>query len=128
MVILPRGYRTVVLVLLWGPLALVGCAGGQNVTPDAIQAAQKRWERAAIHDYDLEWRSSGARSAHYFVKVRNDDVRSIESIDAHGQRHEVHLPERSSNRFYGVEGLFTVINDELKQLSNAQPFGQPKGS
>jgi hypothetical protein len=31
-------------------------------------------------------------------------------------------------RFYGVEGLYMIIGDELAQLETSTPFGQPKGT
>jgi hypothetical protein len=104
---------------------LSGCAGGEDVTPQSIRAARQLWERAGIRDYDLEWRSTGLNNAHYLVAVRGGQVRSIESISPAGQRHEVHP---AAPRFYGVEGLFTTISDELAQLKTAKPFGQPQGT
>jgi hypothetical protein len=106
-------------------LALAGCAGGEGVTTRSIAEARRRWEQAAIRDYDLEWTSSGASRAHYVVTVRGGQVRSIESILPDGKRLAVHPAEP---RFYGVEGLFMIIGDELAQLRTNTPFGQPKGT
>ena len=101
------------------------CSAGQPVTPEALAAARKVWEKAGIDDYDLEWMASGKMTAHYYVTVRGGKVRKIESIVPDGRRFEVHPAEP---RFYGVEGLFTTIADELAQLKEPQPFGQPKGT
>ena len=49
----------------------------------------------------------------------------MESIASDGRRFEVRPP---APRFYGVDGLFTTIADELAQLKTDQPFGQPKGT
>ncbi len=101
------------------------CSGGQSVTPEALAAARKVWAEAGIRDYDLEWTASGRMSAHYYVTVREREVREVESIASDGRRFEMHPPEP---RFYGVDGLFTTIADELAQLRLDQPFGQPKGT
>ncbi|MGC1717578.1 MAG: DUF6174 domain-containing protein [Isosphaeraceae bacterium] len=101
------------------------CSGGQSVTPEALAAARKVWAEAGIRDYDLEWSASGITSAHYYVTVREREVRKVESIASDGQRFDVRPPDP---RFYGVDGLFTTIADELAQLKMDQPFGQPKGT
>ena len=64
-------------------------------------------------------------SVHYFVTVRDREVRKVESIATDGRRFEVHPNDL---RFYGVDGLFTTIADELEQLKTDRPFGQPKGA
>lgn len=101
------------------------CSSGEPVTPQALAAAKKVWTNANLRDYDLEWRASGQNSAHYYVTVRGGDVRKIESVAPDGQKFEVHPAEP---RFYGVDGLFTTIADELAQLETARPFGQPEGT
>ncbi|MGO9812558.1 MAG: hypothetical protein ACLP53_17535, partial [Isosphaeraceae bacterium] len=78
-----------------------------------------------IRDYDLEWTATGRMSAHYYVTVRDREVRAVEAIASDGQRSELHPP---APRFYGVEGLFTTIADELAQLTLARPFDQPTGT
>jgi hypothetical protein len=106
-------------------LALTGCAGGEAVTARSLAEARRRWDRAAIRDYNLEWTSSGLGHGHYEVTVRGGQVAAIESILAGGKRVAVHTAEP---RFYGVDGLFTVIGDELALLDTSTPFGQPKGT
>ena len=106
-------------------LAAVGCAGGEEVTPQAIAAARRAWERAKIRNYNLEWTSTGANNAHYRVFVRDGQVRAIHSILPDGRQAEVR-PAKPD--FYGVDGLFLTIEDELAQLRTATPFGQPKGT
>jgi hypothetical protein len=106
-------------------LTLTGCAGGEEVTARSLAAARQRWDRAGIRDYDLEWTSSGLGHGHYLVTVRDGQVTAIESILAGGKRMAVHTAEP---RFYGVEGLFTIIADELALLETSTPFGQPKGT
>jgi Family of unknown function (DUF6174) len=111
--------------LLGAISTLAGCGGGEDVTKGSIAEARRRWEHASIRDYDLEWTSTGLSRAHYVVEVRGGKVRSIESILPDGKSMEVHPAEP---RFYGVEGLFMVIADELAQLRTETPFGQPKGT
>jgi hypothetical protein len=115
------------LVVLLGPalVAVGGCAGGEDVTPESLRAARARWEKAGVRDYELEWASSGLSNSRYVVRVSDGQVRSIESVAPDGRRGVVEPPEP---KFYGVEGLFLVIADELTQLDRAEPFGRPKGT
>ena len=101
------------------------CSGGLTVTPEAITEARKIWAGAGMRDYDLEWIASGMSSAHYFVTVRGGEVRKVESVAPDGRRFELHPAEP---RFFGVDGLFTTIADELAQLKSDRPFGQPRGT
>jgi hypothetical protein len=112
-------------VLLGVVLTLTGCAGREDVTARSLAEARRRWERAGIRDYDLEWSSSGLGHGHYVVTVRGSQVVAIESILAGGKRIAVHTAEP---RFYGVEGLFMIIGEELALLDTSTPFGQPKGT
>jgi hypothetical protein len=113
------------LVVVVALCAVAGCSGGQPVTPQAIADARKVWAQAGIRDYDLEWTATGMNRAHYFVTVRGGVVRKIESVAPDGRRFEVHPAEV---KFYGVDGLFTTIADELAQLKMDRPFGQPPGT
>jgi hypothetical protein len=103
----------------------LGCAGGQDVTSEAIDRARQLWSRAGILDYDLEWTVRGPNNAHYFVTVHGGEVRTIESLQPDGHRIPLKPPQP---RFYGVDGLLLTISDELAQLKTDQPFGQPKGT
>jgi hypothetical protein len=105
-------------------LALAGC-GGEDVTQQSLARARQRWERAAIRNYDLEWTSHGLSRGHYVVTVRDGQVRSITSLLPNGRSLAVHPAEP---KFYGVEGLFLILGDELAQLRTDTPFGQPKGT
>jgi hypothetical protein len=105
--------------------ATIGCAGGQEVTPEAIDQAKQVWKAAGVRDYDLDWTVTGAQNNHYYVTVRGGDVRKVESVEADGRRLELHPSE---TRFYSVDGLFLTIADELAQLKTDHPFGQPPGT
>jgi hypothetical protein len=103
----------------------IGCAGGQEVTAEAINRARQIWTAAGVRDYDLDWTVSGAQNNHYLVTVRGGDVRKVESAQVDGRRFELRPPE---TRFYSVDGLFLTIADELAQLKTDHPFGQPQGT
>ena len=127
----PRFGSTAIVLTITAVAILVGIvlfvrhSAGQTVTPEALAAARKTWETAGIKDYDLEWMASGKMTAHYYVTIRGGKVLKIESMVPDGRRFEVHPAEP---RFYSVEGLFTTIADELAQLKEPQPFGQPQGT
>jgi hypothetical protein len=113
------------LVLIAAVCLVSGCSRGEAVTPETIAAAKATWAAAGIRDYDLEWRVTGPNRAHYYVTVRGAEVRKVESVAPDERRFEVHPAEP---RFYGVDGLFITIADELAQLQTDSPFGQRKGT
>jgi hypothetical protein len=106
-------------------VALAGCAGGEPVSDRSLREARQRWGRAGVRDYDLEWASSGERQSHFAVTVRSGRVQSVAIVGPDGQRHEA---KPAAPEYYGVEGLFTTIADEFKQLDTDRPFNRPKGS
>jgi hypothetical protein len=114
-------------ILLLTPLLLTlpGCGGGVDATKDSVKAAEAKWKAANIKDYDLEWANSGMGTGHYKVFVRGGEVKAVYSVIP-GGREVVAKP--AAPRLYSVDGLFTVIKDEIAQLGQAEPFGQPKGT
>jgi hypothetical protein len=106
-------------------LALVAGCGGQEVTPERLKAARQTWQRARIDDYDLEWTSTGARNVHYRVFVRGGTVEAIYSVLPDGR--EI-VAKPGEPKYFGVDGLFRTIDDDLAQLGTANPFGQPAGT
>jgi hypothetical protein len=104
---------------------LAGCSAGEPVTIEALNAARQTWDRNGPRDYELEWKASGISSAHYYVTVRGGSVSKVESIAPDGGKFLLHPAEP---RFFGVDGLFTTIADELAQLRSDRPFGQPPGT
>jgi hypothetical protein len=114
--------RLIVIVPL---LAVAGCASGENVTPQALTRAKQKWAAANIQNYNLEWTSTGPRTSRYRVTVRGGKVQRVDSILPDGRAIEMHP---AKPRYYGVDGLFLVIEEELAQLQTENPFGQPKGT
>jgi hypothetical protein len=102
-----------------------GCAGGQNVTPEAVENAKRLWTQANIRNYDLDWTIRGPNNAHYFVSVRDGEARKVEMVQRDGTKVELHF---DGTRYYSVDGLFRTIADELALLKTDLPFGQPKGT
>jgi hypothetical protein len=105
--------------------ALAGCGRGENVTVESIARAKQTWTQAGIRDYDLDWTSAGRNNAYYHVTVRGGVVRSIEQILTDGRSIEMHPAQP---KYFGVDGLFLTIAEELAQLKTERPFGQAKGS
>ena len=119
--------RRTLPILLVAPLLLsaLGCGRGVDATADSIKAAEAKWKAANLRDYDLEWANSGLGTGHYKVFVRGGEVKAIYSVIP-GGREVVAKP--GAPRLYSVDGLFTVIKDEIAQLDQPSPFGQPKGT
>lgn len=101
-----------------------GCGQGVNVTQASLKAAEAKWAKAGIKDYDLDWRSSGARPAEYRVFVRGGEVKAIYALY---QGKEI-VAKPGQPRFYGVDGLFLTIAEDLAQMDGEMPFGKPKGT
>lgn len=113
-------------ILAWlGALILTGCDRGEVVTPEALTQAKRLWSQAGIRDYELDWSVTGQNNAHYLVTVQGAEVRKVNAIEPDGRQVELHP---GSPRFFGVDGLFVTISDELAQLNTEKPFGQPKGT
>lgn len=103
----------------------VGCAGGQEVTPEALAQAKRLWTQANIRDYDLDWNVRGRNNAQYTITVRDGEVRRIEAIQRDGSKVELRSGDA---RAFGVDGIFRTINDELALIKSDHPFDQPKGT
>jgi len=106
-------------------LALPGCRGGEDVTTRSLRAARRTWEKAGVRDYNLEWTTAGARSNHYRVFVRDGQVRAVYLVQPGGK--EV-VGKPGEPAFFGVDGLFRTIEEELDEAQSDRPFGQPKGT
>ena len=111
-------------------LVVAGCGGGRDVTADSVAAARKLWKDANIRNYDLEWTTSGAQEGHYLVYVRDGAVRAIRQVVRNPRDGVVRtIDARPGNMsYYGIDGLFKIIEEERMQLREDRPFGQPKGT
>ena len=109
---------------------LTGCAGGEDVTVRSLANARRTWDAAKIRDYNLEWTSSGERAGHYLVFVRDGDVKAIRQYVEDSRSGAIREIEARPGdpSYYGVEGLFKILDEERAQLRDDRPFGQPKGA
>ena len=112
------------LCILAACASALGCSGGQEVTTESVEAAQRLWNEAGIRDYDLDY-TSGPFSDHFVTTVHNGTVQKVESIQLGGERIEMHPAEP---RYYSVDGLFLTITNELAQLKTDTPFDKPRGT
>ena len=103
----------------------IGCAGGETVTPEAVDLARRLWTKASIRDYDLDWTVRGRNNAHYLATVRDGEVRKLKSIAPNGATGELRPVDRE---YYSVDGLFRTMADDLAMLNSDRPFGEPKGT
>jgi len=114
-----------ILVILMTLGATIGCSGGQEVTPEALEQAKRLWTKAGIRDYDLDWTVTGAQNNHYYVTVQGGEVRKVESVQPDGRRGDL---RPAKTQYYSVDGLFLTIAEELALLKTDRPFDQPKGT
>src|SRR5690242_6088648 len=89
-------------------LGLSGCGGGQELTTKALHHARRTWQAAHVTDYNLEWRTSGAREGHYLVYVRGGRVRAVRSILRDGTEIEARPAQAE---LYSVDGLFQILEE-----------------
>jgi len=73
--------------------AIAGCAGGQQVTAEALEQAKQLWAKGGVQDYDLEWTVGGGQTNHYVVQVRDGQVSQIESVLPDGTRRLQKIPD-----------------------------------
>ena len=111
-------------------LPLAGCGGGIDVNTRSLGKARSLWESAKIPDYDLEWTTSGERDGHYLVYVREGKVQAIDAYvpDLKARLVRQIRVKPGDPSYYGVDGLFKIMKEELAQLEDASPFGRPKGT
>jgi hypothetical protein len=123
-----RHARRVIALALLASVA-GGCSNAVDVRPRTLRKARQTWEQANIKNYELEWTSTGPqtgrRGAHYRVKVRDGNVQSVEAIQPDG----IFVPVNTKKpEYFGIEGLFRTMEEEMAQLDTDKPFGQPKGT
>ena len=112
------------LVMIAVIAAISGC-GGEPATPQSIKAARALWDKERIRNYDFEWECSGLSRSHYFVAVRDGQVRSVEVIAPDGKRYPA---KPADTTLYSVNGLFTTVDEELAQPRNRHPLRSAQGN
>ncbi len=120
----PRTHRETLLTVLL-LLTLSGCGSGIDVSTRTLAEARRVWDKAGITSYNLEWTTTGARAGHYRVYVRDGEVKSVLSVDADAKTRAAHPADPS---YYGVDGLFRVLDEELDECLGQRPFGQMKNA
>ncbi len=122
--------RIIAAILAIGlSLSAAGCGQGEVVGEKSLRKARIAWNQSKIRGYDLEWITTGPQTSpsgdHYAVAVREGEVTSIERVSADGKR----VPIRPAKpQFYGMDGLFLTMEEELAQLETDAPFNAPKGT
>ena len=121
-------YRLVVSIV--GMMGIAGCDSGEDVTTRSLANARRIWDASKVKDYNLEWTTSGERDGHYLVTVRGGEVKSIRQFVLDRREGKIIDIEAKPGdpSYYGVDGLFKVLEEERSQLLDATPFGQPKGT
>jgi uncharacterized protein DUF6174 len=74
------------------------------VTRENFDAARRRWERAGVRDYDLEYRKKGSATGSFQVQVRNGKAISVIMDD--------HQLDRTSNpKLYDYQTMSAMFDD-----------------
>jgi hypothetical protein len=94
------------LVLVAVLVALNLYRSGLALTPEKLQAARERWQKAGCENYDISVTTTGPARGWYHVKVR------------HGRVHEATYDNGASltgqqGYAWTVPGLFDVLQQEL---------------
>lgn len=71
--------------------------------------ARRRWETAALHDYDIKVSVSGRQAATYAVQVRDGEV-------VGATRNSEPLPQQRTWSTWTVEGMFETISRDLDSV------------
>ena len=88
----------------------------QPLTAEALRAAQQRWEKSAVTDYDMELRVFGAQHGVYQIEVRGGRLQDI-TVDGRPAN-------PAQGEYWTVRGLFRIMDQEM-HLS-ASDLGEPK--
>ena len=98
------------------------CARLPELTPDALQAAQARWEKSGPSSYRMavETDSDRMEPSKYEVTVM---AKTIVKLERNGSPLE---PDAGSSS-YTVEGLFHTMDQEIDLATKPQLLGAPPG-
>jgi len=108
------GLRGVAVILL----LLGGCAKGDPLTGAAIDAAEARWRANPLAAYRMHLEISGdlIQEGEFVIEVRDGEVASV---TGNGET----ITTRDD--FYTVDGLFTMLRQELEMATQPHLFWQP---
>jgi len=122
--------RVLVCLGIFVASGLAGCSGGEDVTVRSLANARRIWDAAKVRDYNLEWTSSGERDSHYRVYVRGGEVKSVRQFLDDRRENKIREVEAKTAdpSYFGVDGLFKILEEERAQLLSDEPFGKPKGT
>ncbi len=112
-------------------MAVCGCGGGVEVNALNLAQARSLWDAAKVHDYDLEWTTSGDQNGHYVAFVRGGSVKAIHAFveDRKARRMREIEVKPGDPSYYGVEGLFKIIKEEQAQCADGgSALGASKGA
>ncbi len=122
--------RALICLGILAATGLAGCDGGEDVTARSLANARRVWNASKVRDYDLEWTTGGERESHYLAYVRGGEVKSVRQfLDDRRENRIREVEARAADpSYYGVDGLFKILEEERAQLLGDEPFGKPKGT
>ena len=103
-------------------LLLLSCSRISELTPEALHAAQARWEQSGPPNYRMvvETDSDRMEPSRYEVTVRAKQIVKLE-------RNGSPLQPGAGDSSYSVEGLFQTMDQEIDLATKPQKLGAPPG-
>ena len=122
--------RSVAAMIVLGlSLSAAGCGQGEDLSEKSLRKARIAWNQAKVRSYDLEWIATGPQTGpsgdRYAVAVRDGEVTTVERVGPDGKRSTL---RPAKPQFYGMDGLFLTMEEELAQLKTDAPFNARKGT
>ena len=96
---------------------LTGCTRGDTLTAEGLAAAKARWADQGLTSYRMEVEITGDRveEGHFRVSVEDGAVTEVSRNDK---------PVVSRDAFYTIDGMFSMLGDELRMAQQAQRYWQ----
>jgi hypothetical protein len=93
--------------------------GLPQISPADLDAAQKRWQAAGVHDYDLTVELAGRQTGKLQIQVRNDEPISL-------VRNGASLREPRTWQPWTVPGMFDTLTTDFENAAKpAEKYGSP---
>ena len=107
------GWKTVLTVAFVILVVAVGSVrnGMTSLTPARIDTAETTWREAAIRNYDMQVKTSGAQHGIYDLTVRDGQLKSIKCGGV--------AADPADGAYWTVEGLFRTLRRELQMANEA---------